>query len=124
MGTPAIDFKWCNTEFVQVTSPSVNVTALDGSLVSYLIELGMAHKLLFGTALEITSGNDGNHVPGSAHFKNKAVDIRCHDLLDDAQALFFQIMAYAARAFKVAVFDERYTASPHWHIQTADSVGG
>jgi hypothetical protein len=109
---------------VQVASPSVNLVNLDLALVGFIGACGKVHKALFGKALEITSGNDGNHVPGSAHYKGKAVDLRSHDLLDDEQALFSLVLAHFARIYKVAVFDERFTAAPHWHVQTADSVGG
>lgn len=109
---------------VQVASPSVNLVNLDLSLVGYIGACGRVHKALFGNALEITSGNDGQHVPGSAHYKGKAVDLRSHDLFEDEQAIFGLVLAYFSRVYKVAVFDERFTASSHWHIQTADSVGG
>lgn len=124
MGTPAQLPPWWATDYVKVTSPSVNVTALDTLLSSYIQRVGKIHTFLFGRALEITSGNDGQHVAGSAHGKNKAADLRCIDLMEDEQALFSAVLLYCSRGFKVAVFDERYTASPHWHIQTADSVGG
>ena len=124
MGTPTIVPQWYDGDYVKRASPSVNVAELDSVLASFLSRVGKVHTFLFGRALEITSGNDGNHVAGSAHGKNKAVDLRSHDLADDEQALFTAVMLYAARGFKVAVFDERYTASPHWHVQTADSVGG
>lgn len=115
---------WASSDYVVTISPSVNVSQLDDSLVRFLTRVGRIHTFLFGKALQITSGNDGQHVAGSAHYKNKAVDLRCLDLLDDEQALFSAVLLYCARWFKVAVFDERYTASPHWHIQTTDSVGG
>lgn len=124
MGTPAQLPPWWNTQFVHLVSPSVDVSKLDSELVSLLVHAGQVHLCLFNRALEITSGNDGKHVAGSAHFLNKAVDVRAIDLRDEEQAIFSLVLGYFARDFHAAVFDERFTASPHWHIQTADSVGG
>ena len=124
MATPVVIPPWAETDEVVLGSSSVNVSALPLFLVSFLICAGQIHRALFNKALVITSGNDGQHVHGSAHYQNKAVDLRSHDLLDDEQALFSSVLLYLSRRYKVALFDERYTASPHWHVQTADSVGG
>lgn len=124
MGTTVVLPPWWETDYVKVTSPSVNVTALDTNLASYIQRVGKIHTFLFGRALEITSGNDGKHVAGSAHYLNKAVDVRCLDLTDGEQTIFAIVLGYFSRTYTVAVFDERYTAAPHWHIQTADSVAG
>lgn len=124
MGTQPVMPPWYQTDSVILASPSVNVSQLDVSLVGFLSRAGVVHRFLFGRALALTSGNDGEHVAGSAHGKNKAADLRSHDLLDDEQALFGLVLAYFSRVYKVAVFDERFTAAPHWHVQTADSVGG
>jgi hypothetical protein len=124
MASPESVWMWYNSTYVQCTSPSIKVDALDPSLVRFLTDAGKVHTALFRIALEITSGNDGNHVAGSAHYKNKAADLRCLDLLDAEQTLFGLVLGHCARVYRVAVFDERFTASPHWHVQTADSVGG
>jgi hypothetical protein len=116
--------QWFETENVVLASPSVNVAELDDQLVLFLQWLGRAHRALFGIALVITSGNDGEHVLGSAHGKNKAVDIRSIDLLGEGEHLMGCVLSYSCMMFRVAVFDERHTTAPHWHIQTADSVGG
>lgn len=124
MATQAVPTHWFDSIFLQLASPSVNVTALSGELIAYLQAVGAVHRTLFTKALEITSGNDGKHVPGSAHYKWLAVDVRSLDLTDEQAAIFSLVLGYFSRLYKVAVFDERFTASPHWHIQTADSVGG
>jgi hypothetical protein len=124
MATPVNPAVWYETHYVQRASVSVNVDSLNGYLKSFIIQVGQAHEVLFNRALQVTSGNDGTHVTGSAHYKNEAVDIRSLDLTDEEQAIFSLVLGYFSRAEHIAVFDERFTASPHWHIQTADSVGG
>ncbi len=124
MATPAPPQPWWDTDYVQITSHAVKVDLLAPMLRDYVMTLGRVHMVLFGKALEITSGNDGKHVAGSAHYINKAVDLRSIDFLDEERAIFALVLGYFSRLYKVAVFDERFTASPHWHIQTADSVGG
>ena len=123
MATPAPPPPWWDTAEVQRYNTGVNVSNLDQRLVYFLIVAGDVHRALFRRALLITSGNDGQHVAGSAHYKDKAVDVRSVDLTADEQAIFSLALGYFSRVYKVAVFDERFTASPHWHIQTADSVG-
>lgn len=124
MATPAQSPPWWDTDSIQLESMSVQVRHLDESLVSFLINAGKAHLALYGRALVLTSGNDGTHVAGSAHGKNKAVDLRSLDKSPEAEMLFCLVLGWFSRLYKVAVFDERFTAFPHWHCQTADSVGG
>jgi hypothetical protein len=107
---------------VQLASGSVNVSALNEILISYIRAVARAHRALFGLPLIITSGNDGQHVAGSAHALNRAVDIRSHDLQEEDQLIFGLILAKFAELYKMAVFDERFTAAPHWHVQTVEGT--
>jgi hypothetical protein len=112
------------TPDLAIGSPAVNVVALNTKLAQFVVRAAAAHVLLFGSELVITSGNDGNHVPSSAHYKNAAVDLRSHDKSADQQMLFGGILAYLGSKDAVGVFDERATTSPHWHCEDASFLGG
>ena len=107
---------------VQLASSGVNVSGLDTTLESYLWTVGKVHRVIFGLPLILTSGNDGSHVAGSAHSLNRAADIRSHDLNEEDQQLFGLILAKFAEPYKMAIFDERFTAAPHWHVQTVEGT--
>jgi hypothetical protein len=114
---------WWNTQECCVASTAVDVSKLDVSLAAYLRTVGKLHRLLFGKAMLITSGNDGNHVAHSAHYLNFAADIRSRDLNPDEQMLFGIVLSYMAKFYDICVFDERATPGQHWHVQTAASAG-
>jgi hypothetical protein len=109
---------------VRLASPEVSIAFLEASLVGFLNEAGRIHNALFNLPLIVTSGNDGQHVPGSAHGKNEAADLRSHDLSDVEQLIFFLCMIRIQEKFGIVILDERYTHAPHWHVQTAESIGG
>lgn len=110
--------------YVRRESVAVDASKLDTGLSHFISSVGLVHFAIFGTPLVITSANDGNHAPHSAHYLNAAVDLRCHDLDASGQIIFGLIMAQHQQAFGVCILDERFTASPHWHVQTAASIGG
>ena len=114
---------WWATAEVTVASTAVDVSKLDPSLTDFLQLAGRIHRFLFGRAMVITSGNDGNHVPHSAHYLNFAADIRSKEINPVEQMLFGSILSYIGEKYFIAVFDERVTAGAHWHVQTAASAG-
>lgn len=114
---------WWNSAEITVASTSVDVTKLDPLLVGFMRSAGHLHSYLFAKPLVITSGNDGNHLAHSAHYLNFAVDIRSRELTPDQAMLFSLLLSFIAPLYKCVVFDERATASQHWHVQTAASAG-
>lgn len=114
---------WWATAEVTVASTAVDVSKLDSSLANFLQLAGRIHRFLFGAPMVITSGNDGNHVPHSAHYLNFAADIRSRDIDIVAQLLFGSILSYIGEKYAIVVFDERVTTGAHWHVQTAASAG-
>ncbi len=114
---------WWATPEISVASTAVDVTKLDPALADFLRAAGQVHRYLFGRAMVITSGNDGNHVAHSAHYLNFAADIRSKDINPVEQLLFGSILSYIGEKHFIVVFDERVTAGAHWHVQTAASAG-
>lgn len=112
------------TPDLQLASPYVRVESLNTKLAQFVVRAGRVHATLFGMPLVITSGNDGQHVPGSAHYKDGAVDLRNHDIDSAAQACFALVLITLGERSGVVVFDERATKSPHWHCEDADLAGG
>jgi len=99
----------------------VNVASLVPELTTALAKIGRVHLFLFGKPLIITSGNDGQHKPGSKHYANKAVDLRMVDKDLEEQAIFIDILMYLDKRLKLMLFDERQEpGSDHVHIETAD----
>lgn len=107
------------TQGLQLASPAVVLDGVDPHLISFVQHLAAIHLVVFGIDLVVTSGKDSIHSPGSLHAQGKAVDVRIKDLEPDAQLLFFSILAYAAPANGIAVFDERALGSEaHVHLES------
>ncbi len=103
---------------VQVSGPEVNLEGVAAGLLAYVFRLGEVHEALFGIALVITSGMDGQHAPGSLHAQGRAVDLRTHDKADVEMIVFLSIIAYSAVNFHCTVFDERaLPGAPHLHME-------
>jgi len=69
--------------------------------------------------LEITSANDSTHsrTPPSRHYSNEALDIRSHDLTDQAKdAFLIALSRMLGPGFHVAL-ESRGTPNEHIHIQ-------
>jgi hypothetical protein len=113
---------WWN-ETLDAESLDVRVESLNVKLVQFVVRAAQVHAVMFGTPLVITSGNDGKHVPGSAHGKNAAVDLRSHDIDAGSQMVFAMVLISLGNRSGVAVYDERAARSPHWHCEDADMVG-
>jgi hypothetical protein len=109
---------------LQVASPEVKVFALQTRLAQFIVRAARIHVTLFGIPLVVTSGNDGHHATHSAHFLNAAVDLRSHDKSDADQLLFGLILVTLSEHGQLGVFDERFTTSPHWHVEDAKLLGG
>ncbi len=107
-------------ESVQLADSSVHVERLAPRLVAFVVRAGEVHKLLFNKPLVITSGNDHDHVAGSRHYLNAAVDLRAHDLGPAQQELFLLALVSIGQDEKVAVFDERVNPDKqHWHCEVS-----
>lgn len=114
---------WWN-ETLDVATPLVSIEALNSRVSQFVVRAGRTHYALFGSPLVITSGNDGQHVPGSAHGKNGAVDLRSRELDEGSQMVFALCLISLGLRSKVVVYDERAGGSPHWHCEDADMAGG
>src|SRR5260370_40979294 len=64
---------------VTLKDTNVQVQRLVAPLVRFLVRAGDVPMALFLEPLGITSGNDGQHAVGSAHFRNAAADLRPND---------------------------------------------
>jgi len=101
-----------------VASDTVVLDGVDPQLMVYAEHLGMAHQLLFGKPLTITSGKDGAHAPNSFHNIGRALDVRTVDLDIEEQLLLLNVIAFSAPPQGVAVFDERAVhGEPHIHLE-------
>lgn len=101
-----------------LATTSVDIQGIDPGLLQYARVAGLAHVALFGTYLTITSGKDGQHAPGGAHPKGKALDFRSHDLSPEQQLMYGTLLCYLAQRYGVRVFDERSMGTDgHWHVE-------
>lgn len=115
---------WWDSRALQLAAESVQVGELEPVFHTFLYGAGNAHRALFTVPLVITSGNDGTHAPGSAHYKNAAVDLRSHDKTPAGQLLFGACLAFLCEIYGLGVFDERATSAPHWHVELASLLSG
>ncbi len=103
---------------VWLKDKSVHGEHLDPRLVRFLVRAGQVHSALFNAALVITSGNDGEHAIGSAHYRNLAVDLRTNDLTPVGQLVFLIILSNLGLEDGVGVFDERLKPEgQHYHCE-------
>lgn len=103
---------------VVLKDTNVMVQRLVAPLVRFLARAGDVHMTLFAAPLVITSGNDGNHLSGSAHLRNSAVDLRSRDISDVQQVVFQAVLVELGREDKIGVFDERLKPGEgHWHCE-------
>ncbi len=99
-------------------TPEVNIRNLDSTLLGILTVAGQIHSWLFNKVLVVTSGNDGNHTTGSAHFHDRAVDLRTRDKSAVEQQLFLVVLNHLAATRGAGVFDERQSKrGPHFHVE-------
>lgn len=102
----------------ELASPAVTVAGVNLKLMAFVEYLALVHRVLFNKPLVITSGKDSVHVASSLHGKGLAVDFRTKDLDPEEQSLLLHLLAYAAPANKIAVFDERALAGEeHIHVE-------
>jgi hypothetical protein len=102
----------------QLASPAVTVAGVHPKLMAFVEYLALVHRMLFNKPLVITSGKDSVHVASSLHGKGLAVDFRTKDLDPEETMLLLALLAYAAPANKIAVFDERALAGEeHIHVE-------
>ncbi len=104
--------------FIQVMVPEVNIRSLNPTLLQVLTVAGQIHSWLFHQVLVVTSGNDGHHGAGSAHYQNRAVDLRTKDKSEVEQQLFLVVLNYLAATRGAGVFDERQSKrGAHFHLE-------
>jgi hypothetical protein len=104
--------------FIQLADPDVNLRTLNPTLLQLLTVAGQIHAWLFHQVLVVTSGNDGTHASGSAHYQNRAVDLRTKDKTPVQQQLFLAVLTYLAEGRGAGVFDERQSKNgPHFHVE-------
>jgi hypothetical protein len=96
----------------------VKIIGVNAKLMDFVTYLALVHRVLFAEPLIITSGIDSIHVAGSLHAQGLAVDVRTKDLDQDSTLLLLAVLAYAAPANKIAVFDERALGGEaHIHLE-------
>ena len=101
---------------LKLKSVVVNVTDLDPRLISFLAIAAPAHQVFFGKTLVITSGNDGGHSSVSAHYKNRAIDMRTFDKDNAENVVWAGYLSTIAPKLGVVIQDERAKFwSPHIH---------
>src|SRR5216684_1656686 len=105
-------------EVLIAASYQVEIEGVEPKLMTFAVQLGYLHFLLFGLPLVITSGRDGEHVPTSLHKVGRALDFRTHDKTAEEMQVFLGILAYAAPHQNCRVFDERVGAGgEHVHVE-------
>ncbi len=105
---------------VQLADNSVHVERLVPRMVVFVVRAGNIHSALFNKPLVLTSGNDGEHMERSAHYRNAAVDMRSRDVTPVQQQLFTLVLVDLGLEEGVVVFDERANpAKQHWHCEVA-----
>ncbi len=103
---------------VQLADNSVHVERLVPRMVMFVVRAGNLHAALFNKPLVITSGNDGEHAAGSAHYRNAAIDARSRDISPAQAMLFTMVLVDLGLEEGVSVFDERANpAKQHWHCE-------
>jgi len=104
--------------YIQLADDTVRIRELNPTLLALLTVAGHVHSWLFHKVLVVTSGDDGQHAAGSAHFKGRAVDVRTRDKNAEEQQLFLIILNYVAAIRGAGVFDERQSkVGPHFHVE-------
>lgn len=99
-------------------SDSVVIDGVEPNLMTFAVQLGYLHFLLFGLPLVITSGKDSVHVKSSFHDVGRALDFRTHDKTAEEMQAFLGILAFAAPHQNCRVFDERVGAGgEHVHVE-------
>jgi hypothetical protein len=69
-----------------------------------------------GRGVFITSGREGDHMPGSLHYSGNAIDIRTRDLTSwQVSCLIFELRQRLGKNFDVV--DETSGGAPHIHIE-------
>ena len=102
----------------EVAGPNVILAGVNQQLLVFVDYLGLVHRVVFNKPLVVTSAKDGQHVASSMHTAGLAVDVRTKDLLPDEQQLLLMLLAYAAPANHIAVFDERALGDQqHIHLE-------
>ena len=105
---------------IDVADKSVHVERLVPRLVIFVVRAGNLHSALFHKPLVITSGNDGEHAAGSAHYRNEAIDARSREVTPAQAMLFTLVLVDLGLEEGVAVFDERANPTKqHWHCEVA-----
>jgi hypothetical protein len=106
------------SQHYELAGPQVNVVGVRRELMQFVEYLALVHRVVFSKPLVITSGLDRVHVTGSLHLVGLAVDFRTKHLLPDEQQLVLALLAYAAPANHISVFDERALgAEQHIHLE-------
>ena len=97
---------------------NVQVQRLVAPLVRFLVRASDVHLTLFLEPMVITSGNDGQHAVGSAHFRNAAVDLRTTDKHEAQHNLFLMALVQLGAEDHIGVFDERTKPGEgHFHCE-------
>jgi hypothetical protein len=105
---------------VAIANSAVHVERLAPNLVRFCVQAGEVHEAMFNTPLVVTSGNDGAHASGSAHYRNEAVDIRSHDISPVQQLSFLIVLLQLGQENGVAIFDERINPDKqHYHCEVS-----
>jgi hypothetical protein len=65
----------------------------------------------------VTSGNDGEHMKGSKHYTNEALDFRTHHLCDaDKQGLLMRVIERLGKDYD-AFIEDLNGSNEHLHIE-------
>ncbi len=118
LGKPATHVPSAYGPSVQLKDTTVSLIFLHSQLVRFLASAGNLHSWLFYKPVVVTSGNDGQHAAGSAHYRNDAIDLRAVDLDAAAGNVYLTVLVYAGRLNGVAIFDERLKpGAGHFHCE-------
>ncbi len=109
------------TVAVMLKDDTVKIGELVASMLGFLTVAGNLHLWLFQRPVVVTSGNDGTHAANSAHYHNRAVDLRAADKSELNQYVFLNLLVQIGRSRGVAVYDERLKlGSGHYHCELVE----
>lgn len=111
---------------IRTKSRAVTFTELTPALLHIFNTLSKLAPIDLPKELVITSINDGQHMVGSKHYTNQAIDLRSHNFANrDARRRFRQRLEDALNAHPVSanrfrvLLESEGKDNEHFHIQVA-----
>jgi hypothetical protein len=95
---------------------SARVARLTPALV-HIFQAVVSADGAFAEDMVITSVNDSRHAPGSAHYRDVAVDLRCNDRVRATDEALCDFLEMALGPKFLVLYEGAGTPNEHIHIQ-------